>query len=90
MYQLVFTQTYLKREKEFIKKHKDLIERYKKGLRLLELNPNHNSLRLQKLKSKFKGKYSVSKTMSYRIILTFSIISNEITLVNITYHENVF
>ena len=74
MCQLVFTETYLKREKEFLKKHKDLIPRYKKVLKLLEINPHHPSLRLHKLKGKFKDKYSVSITMSYRIILTFAVV----------------
>ncbi len=90
MYQLVFTETYLKREKEFIRKHRDLIERYKKVLRLLELNPHHNSLRLHKLKGKFSDKYSVSITMSYRIILTFSIVENEIVLIDIGHHDEMY
>ncbi|MGA1861426.1 type II toxin-antitoxin system mRNA interferase toxin, RelE/StbE family [Deferribacter thermophilus] len=90
MYSLVFTETYLKREKEFLKKHKDLIPRYKKVLKLLELNPYHPSLRLHKLKGKFKDKYSVSITMSYRIILTFAIVEKEIVLIDIGHHDEVY
>ncbi len=90
MYQLVFTETYLKREKEFIKKHKDLIPRYKKVLKLLEINPHHPSLRLHKLKGKFKDKYSVSITMSYRIILTFAVVEKEIVLIDIRHNEEVY
>ena len=88
MFQLVFTNTYLKRESIFIRKHPELIERYKKVLRLLELNPMHNSLRLHKLKGRFKSKYSVSITMSYRIILTFSIVESEIILLDVGHHED--
>ncbi|SNZ10673.1 addiction module toxin, RelE/StbE family [Persephonella hydrogeniphila] len=90
MYALVFTETFQKREKEFLKKHKDLIPRYKKVLRLLELNPYHPSLRLHKLKGKFKDKYSVSITMSYRIILTFAIVEKEIVLIDIGHHDEVY
>ena len=90
MYQLVFTETYLKREKEFLKKHKDLIPRYKKVLKLLEINPHHPSLRFHKLKGKFKDKYSVSITMSYRIILTFAVVEKEIVLIDIGHHEEVY
>ena len=90
MYQLVFTETYLKREKDFLKKHKDLIPRYKKVLKLLEINPHHPSLRLHKLKGKFKNKYSVSITMSYRIILTFAVVKNEIVLIDIGHHDEVY
>ncbi len=90
MYQLVFTETYLKREKAFLKKHKDLIPRYKKVLKLLEINPHHPSLRLHKLKGKFQDKYSVSITMSYRIILTFAVVENEIVLIDIGHHDEVY
>ncbi|BAI80032.1 plasmid stabilization system [Deferribacter desulfuricans SSM1] len=90
MYSLVFTEIYLKREKEFLKKHKDLIPRYKKVLKLLELDPHHPSLRLHKLKGKFKDKYSVSITMSYRIILTFVIVKKEIVLIDIGHHDEVY
>ncbi len=90
MYQLIFTETYLKREKEFIEKHKELISVYKKILRLIELNPNHPSLRLHKLKGKFKEVYSVSITMQYRITLKFSVVDNEIILIDIGHHEEVY
>ena len=90
MFQLVFTETYLKREKKFLKNHTDLIERYKKVLRLLELNPNHPSLRLHKLKGKFSDKYSVSITMNYRIILTFTIVKDEIVLIDIGAHDDIY
>ena len=56
MYKLIFTETYLRREKKFLKEHPELIGRYKKVLRLLELNPAHPSLRLHKLSGKFKEK----------------------------------
>lgn len=90
MYQLVFTETYLKREKEFLEKHRELIPAYKKVLRLLELNPEHPSLRLHKLKGKFKDTYSVSVTMQYRIILKFALMGNEIILIDIGHHDEVY
>lgn len=86
-YKLIFTESYLKREKKFLKKHPKLIRRYKKILRLLELNPNHPSLRLHKLKGKLEDKYSVSITMSYRIILTFAVIEKGIILIDIGSHD---
>ena len=90
MYQLVFTETYLKKEKEFLKKHKDLIPRYKKVLKLLEINPYHPSLRLHKLKGQFKDKYSVSITMNYRILIKFVLIENEIVLIDIGSHDEIY
>jgi len=90
MFKLVFTETYLKKEKIFLKKHKDLIPRYKKILKLLELNPCHPSLRLHKLKGKFKDKYSVSITMSYRIVITLAITEKEIIFIDIEHHDEVY
>jgi len=86
-YKLIFTESYLKREKKFLKRHSELVERYKKILRLLEVNPNHPSLRLHKLKGKLADKYSVSITMSYRIILTFAVTEKGIVLIDIGSHE---
>ena len=86
-FKLIFTESYLKREKKFFKKHPELIERYKKVLKLLELNPNHPSLRLHKLRGKLDDKYSVSITMSYRIILTFAVTEKGIVLIDIGSHD---
>jgi addiction module RelE/StbE family toxin len=90
VYQLVFTETYLKREKDFIKRHPDLIERYKKTMRLLEINPFHPSLRLHKLKGKQKDYYSASITISYRVIITFRVEGNEIILIDVGHHDEVY
>ena len=89
MYKLVFTDTYLKREQRFLKRHPNLVERYKKVLRLLEINPAHPSLRLHKLKGRFAGKYSASVTSSYRIILTFVVTEKGIVLLDIGAHDDV-
>ena len=86
-YRLIFTDSYLKREKRFLKRHPELIDKYKKVLKLLELNPNHPSLRLHKLKGKLSGKYSVSITMSYRIILTFAVTEKGIVLIDVGSHD---
>ncbi len=86
-YRLIFTESYLKREKRFLKRHPELVDRYKKVLKLLELNPNHPSLRLHKLKGKLAGKYSVSITMSYRIILTFAVTEKGIVLIDVGNHD---
>ncbi len=86
-YRLIFTDSYLKREERFLKRHPELIDRYKKVLKLLELNPNHPSLRLHKLKGKLSGKYSVSITMSYRIILTFAVTEKGIVLIDVGSHD---
>lgn len=89
-YQLVFPESYLSREAAFIARYPDLLDRYKKVLRLLELNPSHPSLRLHKLKGKFRDKYSVSITMSYRLVIAFVITETEIILIDVGHHDEVY
>jgi mRNA-degrading endonuclease YafQ of YafQ-DinJ toxin-antitoxin module len=90
MYKLIFTHTYLKREQKFLKRHPGLVQRYKKILRLLEIDPTHPSLRLHKLKGKFSGGYSVSITMSYRIVLTFAVTEKGIVLLDVGAHDDIY
>lgn len=90
MFSLIFTETYLRKESIFLKKHPEITGRYKKVLRLLELQPNHAFLRLHKLKGKFQGKYAISVTLSYRIILTFALKGNDIILIDIGSHDEVY
>ncbi len=68
----------------------DLISQYKKTLKLLEIEPNHPSLRLHPLKGKLKDLHSVSINISYRITLEFIIIKKEIILVNVGHHDEVY
>jgi len=65
-YQLVFTDSYLKRAKKFAKKHPELKQQYLKTLQVLELNPFHPALRLHKLSGRLQDVYSVSINLSYR------------------------
>jgi mRNA-degrading endonuclease YafQ of YafQ-DinJ toxin-antitoxin module len=71
MYQLVFTKTYERAEKKFLAKHPEIIERYKKVLELLELQPSHPNLKLHGLGGKLEGIFAVHITHSYRISLSF-------------------
>jgi len=89
-YNLIYTNSYIKRASKFVKKHLDLISQYKKTLKLLEIEPNHPSLRLHPLKGKLKDLHSVSINISYRITLEFIIIKKEIILVNVGHHDEVY
>ena len=90
MYKILFTESYVKRAKKFIKKHPELLGQYRKTLELLELNPTHPSLRLHKLEGKISGLYSISINITYRITLDFIIKKKEILLINIGKHDEVY
>jgi len=89
-YKLIYTQSYNKRATRFLKKHPELTGQYEKTLKLLELDPFHPSLRLHQLKGKLKDLSSVSINVSYRITLEFYMNEQEIILVNVEHHEEVY
>ena len=90
MAEIIYTNSYLKRVKKFIKKHPELISQYEKTLKLLELNPVHPSLKLHKLSGKLSELHSVSINISYRISIYFLIEKDKIIPVDIGSHDEVY
>ncbi len=89
-YKLIYTISYNKKAKKFIRKHPELLSQYEKTLKLLELNPHHPSLRLHGLKGKLKGIFSVSINISCRITLELVITENDIILIDVGPHDQVY
>jgi len=90
MYKIIYTHSYEERARRFLKKHPDITKQYQKTLELLELNPFHPSLRLHKFKTKnFEG-YSISINLSYRISMEFQLSGDEIVLINIGDHQEIY
>ena len=89
-YKLIFPAPYQKREKVFLKKHPELRERYFKTLLLLEQDPFHPSLRLHPLKGRLSGLHSAAISMQYRITLELEVHDNDIILINVGSHGEVY
>lgn len=89
-YRIIYPDSYVRRARKFLKKHPELRSQYQKTLALLELNPQHPSLRLHRLKGRLDELSSVSINMSYRILLTMVIRENDIILVDVGNHESVY
>jgi mRNA-degrading endonuclease YafQ of YafQ-DinJ toxin-antitoxin module len=89
-YTLVFTNSYNKRAKQFLKKHPELRNQYSKTLQLLELNPSHPSLRLHPLQGRLSALHSVSINISYRLTIELLIDENEIIPINIGTHDEIY
>ena len=89
-YQLVFTDGYNRRALRFLKRHPELKNPYAKTLALLELNPQHPSLRLHALAGRLEGLHSVSINLSYRITLELLLQDRQIIPINIGDHEAVY
>jgi proteic killer suppression protein len=88
--EILYTDSYLKRARKFIKKHPELVSQYEKTLKLLEINPNHPSLRLHKLHGKLSELYSVSINISYRISIIFLIEDDKIIPIDLGSHDEVY
>ena len=89
-YTLIFTDSYNKRAKRFAKSHPELKQPYRKTLQLLAHNPYHLSLRMHALKGKLAALHSVSINASYRITLEMVITDQEIILINVGSHDDVY
>ncbi len=90
MYRLVFPESYIRRARKFLKKHPEVRSQYQKTLELLELNPYHPALRLHSLQGKLQSLSSVSINMRYRIVLRMIVEGNDIILIDIGSHDQVY
>jgi mRNA-degrading endonuclease YafQ of YafQ-DinJ toxin-antitoxin module len=89
-YRLIYTDSYVRRAKKFLKRHPQVLGQYEKVLQLLELNPYHPSLRLHNLRGSLNGLSLVSINMSYRIVLELVIQDRDILLIDIGSHDRVY
>ena len=84
------TKFYSKKEADFLKKHSNLLDKYKKVLKKLEGNPFDASLKTHKLKGDLKDFHACSITYEYRIVFILLIQDDEITLLDIGTHDEVY
>lgn len=89
-YRLIYPESYVRKAKKFLRKHLEMRTQYQKTLELLEINPHHPSLRLHGLQGRLTGLSSVSVNMSYRIVLEMIIRDNDIILVDVGNHDQVY
>ncbi len=90
VFKLSWTSTFVKTSKKFFKKHPDLKPDFKDLLIQLEHDPFQQRLKLHQLKGRHQEKYSVSLTYSYRVVLYLEIVKEEINLLDIGSHDEVF
>ena len=89
-FKLIYPESYIRRARKFLKKHPEIHGQYRKTLELLELNPYHPSLRVHRLQGRMRGLSSVLINISFRIVLELIIEDDEILLVNIGKHDQVY
>lgn len=90
MPKLLVTEHYEKRLELFKKQHPQLRSAYARTILLLASNPNHPSLRLHKLKGSLAEFYSISINLKYRILIDFFIREDQIILIDIGNHREMY
>jgi mRNA-degrading endonuclease YafQ of YafQ-DinJ toxin-antitoxin module len=89
-YKIVFTERYTRIAARFLQRHPDMARAYVKTLALLEVNPQHPSLRLHTLGGRLVGVHSVSINLSYRITIHLLITEREIVPLDLGDHDAVY
>ena len=89
-YKLIYPESYLRRARKYLQKHPEIHKQYQKTLQLLEIDPSHPSLRRHNLKGRLSGLSPVSINISYKIVIELVIEANEIILVNVGKHDQVY
>ncbi len=89
-YSLIFTESYEKIEGRFLKRHAELRERYHRTLAILEQDPFHPSLRLHAQEGRLAGLHAVPINLQYRITLELELREQEIILVSVGSHGEVY
>lgn len=89
-YTLIWTATFERTAAKFLKKHPDLAGLFEDILVQLETDPRHPRLRLHRLQGKHRDKHAVSLTYAYRIVLILQLRDNEIVLLDVGGHDEVY
>lgn len=90
MVQLVWTSTFSRTAKRFLKRNPHLRGEFERTLQQLEQDPSHPKLRLHPLKGRLEGKHAVSLTYSHRIVLVLALSEGSIVLLDVGSHDQAY
>jgi mRNA-degrading endonuclease YafQ of YafQ-DinJ toxin-antitoxin module len=87
---LVWTATFIRTARKFLRRHPDLDGLFEDVLRQLEVDPHATRLRLHPLKGRHSGKQAVSLTYEHRIVILLCLTEKEIVLLDVGNHDEVY
>jgi mRNA-degrading endonuclease YafQ of YafQ-DinJ toxin-antitoxin module len=90
MYQLIWTNTFSRTAKKFLKRNPDLRAELERTLKQREEDPVHPKLRLYPLQGRLAGKHVVSLTYSHRIVLILAQDESKIVLLDVGTHDQTY
>jgi mRNA interferase YafQ len=89
-YTLVWTHTFERTARRFLRRHPELAGLFEGVLRQLETDPHAPRLRLHPLKGRHRGKHAASLTYSERIVLILRLDAGEVVLLDVGSHDEVY
>lgn len=89
MYTLVWTTSFTRSARKFVKRHPELRDRFSAILHDLESDPFQPHLKYHHLHGDLEGIQAVSITYSYRITLTVVVTEREVILLDVGTHDEV-
>jgi mRNA-degrading endonuclease YafQ of YafQ-DinJ toxin-antitoxin module len=90
VYIIVTPRQFLRTARKFFKKHPDLKPHFADVLRDLQADPFQPHLELHPLSGKLEGCHAVSLTYRFRITLALLVTDEEIMLLDIGSHDEVY
>ena len=90
LFTLVWTETFARTARRFLRRHPDLEGIFEDVLRQLETDPHAPRLRLHPLKGRHKDKHAARLAYEYRIVLILRLTAKEIMLLDVGTHDEVY
>ena len=87
---LVWTHTFERTARRFLRRHPELSGLFEDVLRQLETDPRAPRLRLHRLKGPHRAKHAVSLAYAHRIVLILRLTEKEIVLLDVGSHDEVY
>ena len=87
---LIWTESFSRIACKFLRRHPDLEGIFEDVIRQLETDPRAPRLRLHPLQGKHRGKHAVTLTYEYRIVLILRLTANEVVLLDVGTHDEVY
>lgn len=89
-YELVWTATFARTARKFLRRHPDLEGVFRDVIEQLEADPVAPRLRLHPLQGRHAGKFAVRLTYEHRIVLLLRVEEREVVLLDIGSHDEVY
>ncbi|MBV5279341.1 MAG: type II toxin-antitoxin system mRNA interferase toxin, RelE/StbE family [Campylobacteraceae bacterium] len=90
MYIIDQTELFERTAQKFFKKHRNLLPKFVEVIQMLQSDPFSPSLKTHKLKGELSKYHACRLTYEYRIIVTIVITEEQIILMDIGSHDEVY